>query len=500
MDPDALFFPLANALGASVDQIKILSCLLIAYPLGSLFTRIPSSQPNLKHTFNIFISVFFLIPVLNLHWGILHLLGSILGTYFIAANIRGPSMPWIVFVFVMGHLTVNFVHVFDGITVDIEVPQMILTTKLTSFAWNVHDGRKQEEDLDKWQLHKRVTRYPTLLEFLGFSFYFPGVLIGPPLDYASYISLIDESLFKSAELTKPMRRAIPDGRKRVAYRKMLMGLVFLGFFAALTPSYNFTTTLTPWFAKQSLLYRIAVFQFYGFVERCKFYTVWTLAEGASILTGLGFSGFGPSGESHWEGAANIKILEIELPSNFKVLLDSWNINTNVWLREYVYKRVTPKGRKPGFRSTLITCFTSASWHGIAIGYYLTFIPGGFVTYLSRKCRASFRPLVTPPPGAPSTWAKRIYDFLGTFICILLLNFVTAPFRLLTLANTMQAWSRLGWYGWWIVGFGVFFFNAGGSEYLQSLQKEQRHVVDVKRPHSLSPNVVMTLETAVEERS
>ncbi|KAG6375060.1 hypothetical protein JVT61DRAFT_3843 [Boletus reticuloceps] len=142
--------------------------------------------------------------------------------------------------------------------------------------------------------------------------------------------------------------------------------------------------------------------------------------------------------------------------------------------------------------------TRSTQHGAAIGYFLVFIPRGLVTYPSRNCRASFCPLVTPPPGTP--WAKRIYDFLGTFICILLLNFVTAPFRLLTLANTMQAWSRLGWYGCWIVGFGVIFFNAGGSEYLQSLQKEQRHVVDVKRPHSLSPNVVITLETAVEERS
>jgi lysophospholipid acyltransferase len=63
----------------------------------------------------------------------------------------------------------------------------------------------------------------------------------------------------------------------------------------------------------------------------------------------------------WEGAANVKVLAIEFPSNFKVLLDSWNMKTNVWLRECVYKRVTPKGKKPGFRSSMITFFTSAFW-------------------------------------------------------------------------------------------------------------------------------------------
>lgn len=51
-----------------------------------------------------------------------------------------------------------------------------------------------------------------------------------------------------------MRRAIPDGRKRVAYRKMLTGLAFLGIFMVLGPSYNYAIALTPWFAKQNLFY------------------------------------------------------------------------------------------------------------------------------------------------------------------------------------------------------------------------------------------------------
>ena len=86
-------------------------------------------------------------------------------------------------------------------------------------------------------------------------FYFPGFLVGPHLDYASYISLIDGSLFDSVKSSKPMPRAIPDGRKRVAYRKMLMGLLFLGLFVVLSPSYNFAIALTPWFAEQNFLYR-----------------------------------------------------------------------------------------------------------------------------------------------------------------------------------------------------------------------------------------------------
>jgi lysophospholipid acyltransferase len=68
--------------------------------------------------------------------------------------------------------------------------------------------------------------------------------------------------------------------------------------------------------------------------------VWILTEGASILSGLGFTGNGPSGVPTWNGAANVDVWKIEVPENFKGLIDSWNIKTNVWLRECVYKRVT----------------------------------------------------------------------------------------------------------------------------------------------------------------
>jgi len=37
------------------------------------------------------------------------------------------------------------------------------------------------------------------------------------------------------------------------------------------------------------------------------------------------------------------------------------MKTNIWLRECVYKRVTPAGKKPGNMSSMITFFTSAFW-------------------------------------------------------------------------------------------------------------------------------------------
>ena len=71
----------------------------MSYPLGSVFIRVPG--PSLKHAFNIAVALFYLIPMLHLGTGALQLLVSSMGTYLIAANVKGPNMPWIVFVYVL---------------------------------------------------------------------------------------------------------------------------------------------------------------------------------------------------------------------------------------------------------------------------------------------------------------------------------------------------------------------------------------------------------------
>ena len=79
-----------------IDQL--ISCLLISYPLGSVFIRIPNDKPGLKHLFNIVITLIYFIPVLNLWSGFLQLLFDVIGTYVIASNVKSSLMPWFVFV------------------------------------------------------------------------------------------------------------------------------------------------------------------------------------------------------------------------------------------------------------------------------------------------------------------------------------------------------------------------------------------------------------------
>ena len=87
--------------------------------------------------------------------------------------------------------------------------------------------------------------------------YFPGVLVGPYLEYTTYSSLIEGTLFDATSgSSQPQpRRLIPNGRKRTAYRKMLFALGYLGLYMGVAPKISFHTALTDWFPEQSLPYR-----------------------------------------------------------------------------------------------------------------------------------------------------------------------------------------------------------------------------------------------------
>jgi hypothetical protein len=137
-----------------------------------------------------------------------------------------------------------------------------------------------------------------------------------------------------------------------------------------------------------LTLRLLYLQPVGMTIRFKYYGVWKMAEGACILSGLGFHGYNPDGTLKWDRMTNVSPFALETAQNNKAYLEAWNQMTNKWLKNYVYLRVTPRGKKPGFRSAMATFTTSAVWHGFYPGYYLTFVSAAFIQTCG-KCTSPF---------------------------------------------------------------------------------------------------------------
>jgi lysophospholipid acyltransferase len=345
-------------------------------------------QLTCEGTNHLRVSMFYLIGLFDLWTGLRTILISAGGAYAISSQIHSPYMPWIGFVFLMGHMSVNHIYrqaVNDASAFDITGAQMVLVMKLTAFCWNVQDGRLPDAELTDFQKEHAIRTMPSILDYIGYVFFFPAMMAGPAFDYADYSQYITTTMFTLPPGTDPSK-APPTRKKRKIPRsgtpatiKGVYGTLWLIAFIKFSTWYYPAFFLDEDYMQYNFFRRMWQLYMLGLTVRMKYYAVWSLSEGSCILSGIGYNGIDPkTNRPKWDRLTNIKPLEIESAQNARAYLGFWNINTNNWLRNYMYLRVTPKGQKPGFRATLATFVTSAFWHGFYPGYYLSFVLAAFV--------------------------------------------------------------------------------------------------------------------------
>lgn len=388
--------------------VKLISSFLLSYPLAAILKRIPDAQPWKKNVFIIAVSLFYVIGLFDLWTGLRTLFISSAAIYGIAYYIDGSLMPWIGFFFLMAHMSVSQIYrqlVDDAQLVDITGAQMVLVMKLSSFCWNVHDGRLPKEGLSEAQRYAAITEFPSLLDYTAYVLFFPSLFAGPSFDFVDYKRWISTTLFDIPPDTDPSKAPPTRKKRRIprsgrpATKKAVLGVFWILLFLVLGSSYNQDTVLghNAKYLNISLPRRVLTLYLIGFTTRLKYYGVWSLTEGACILSGMGYNGFDQrSGKVFWDRLENVDPWSLETAQNSHAYLGSWNKNTNHWLKNYIYLRVTPKGKKPGFRASMATFVTSALWHGFYPGYYLTFVLGSFIQTAAKSTRPLFHPLIDQP--------------------------------------------------------------------------------------------------------
>ena len=313
-------------------------------------------------------------------------------------------MPWISFVFQMGFLSINqltrqFLN--DPGIIDVTGAQMVLVMKLTTFCWNVADGRLPDKDLSDFQRERAIKQLPGVVDFAGYVLFFPSLFAGPTFDYVDYRRWIETTLFEVPAGVDPSKkpktrkqRKIPRSGTPAAW-KAATGAFWVFVYLQLSANYYPQYLSGDEYMKYGFLHRVFILHMLGFTTRTKYYGVWALTEGACILSGLGFKGVDPeTGKVSWDRLMNVNPWGVETAQNTRAYLGNWNINTNNWLRNYVYLRVTPRGKKPGFRASMATFITSAFWHGFYPGYYLSFVLASFVQTVAKSSPAQHHLLST----------------------------------------------------------------------------------------------------------
>lgn len=297
----------------------------------------------------------------------------------------------------------------DKYKVDITGVLMMLTIKLTSFAFDTYDAKTwrkrplssvssggalaapagklpQNERQSKLPMVDNATKFavlrkfPSPLEFIAYALLYPGVLTGPTISFFEYRTFIDGSYFSAADFAA---KALP-GRKRRALYLAISAVFFLAVHVGLQWKLPVTYVVEEEFSRRSLAYRLLYIHFANLVARCRYYFAWMVAEGSYVIIGLGYR-MSASGKPLWDRLENVNPFRIETNSDLRFFISAWNVCTNQWLNVYVYRRIQNyygKDRSSA-RATIITNLVSAFWHGFYPGYYLMFTSIAWLTVISR---------------------------------------------------------------------------------------------------------------------
>lgn len=120
---------------------------------------------------------------------------------------------------------------------------MIITIKLSSYGFNVLDGRVTEKKLTPHTEQMKIVQYPTLLQYFGWVFYFAGFLAGPSCEYMDYIRLTEE------KRTSPLNEWYP------ALKQFLKSFLFIAGLVFLAPTFNYFEALKPEWSHHSFWYK-----------------------------------------------------------------------------------------------------------------------------------------------------------------------------------------------------------------------------------------------------
>ncbi|OQR66884.1 lysophospholipid acyltransferase 5-like [Tropilaelaps mercedesae] len=320
------------------------------YPLALIYRRcIWDQRPTVQHLF--FTVTGLVLIIFNYRWDVVHSLSNIAVVYAImwfAGRTRiGLAAS---FIFAMCYLLAGYLYTAtENYDIKWTMPQCILCLRLIGVAFDYYDGGV--EDFNSLPSDRRATALkdlPSPLEMLGHSYYFGGCMVGPQFSMQRYRDFVQGTLW-SGQKTK--------NANSITYsmNRLVLGVIAMAFYHFGAIYFNDTIILSEeYLTEWSWPARWAFLGVYGTVALHKYVACWLMA-----------------GANQWNGLENIGLWHFETTTNFDGFIRAFNINTNKWVAQYIFKRLKFLGNKQ--LSQLIALGFLALWHGFHPGYYLCFV-------------------------------------------------------------------------------------------------------------------------------
>lgn len=439
------FLWLAEMTGLTIDQVNYTVSQVVSLLMAIILRKCLHPNDVSATSRHIFATTVGIVLIYFCHGKhMIHVVASPVLCY-ISLMFLSPNISHkVVLVIAVGYL--SYVHLmrqiysYGSYVLDITGPMMLITQKLTSLAFSLHDGRhRQENALNPDQKQQAIKKMPSFLEFFSYTCHFQALMTGPLVFYTDYIEFIEGKNFSKTTHVcitgmngvleeKPLKHPSPN---MAVLKKLFASLTFGILLLKVTPLFPIQRVAEEEFAQRVPFFRKILYVILASsVVRFKYYHAWILADAICNASGLGFNGYDNQGVARWDLMSNVEVFNVETSISWRDFLIGWNKGTMLWLRRIAYERAP-------YQRTLVTYILSALWHGFYPGYYVTFLTGAMLTLSSRAIRRSIRPYFKT-----NSSLSFLYDVITCLSTRVIVAYVATPFVLLELEPSLYFYRHL----------------------------------------------------------
>uniref|UniRef100_A0A0R3RUJ4 Lysophospholipid acyltransferase 5 n=1 Tax=Elaeophora elaphi TaxID=1147741 RepID=A0A0R3RUJ4_9BILA len=343
------------------DGLILFVTILAGYPLAAIYRSIFYNKvPAVQHIY--FVVVGLTLYIFNYGAAALHSIISVLLAYWIVTYFPGQeiSITLAHFAF-LGHLLIGYSYSeTDNYDINWTTSFCIMTLRFISLVMDVYDGHKPNK-LETYQIQTAIKKSPDLLEIAAYGYFFCGTFAGPLFSLSRFRSFVTGEYLDSKNEVRVFMPSL--GRFVAACFYMIIyywGVVWI-------PNEYFNS---PEFFALSFRWKVIWIVIWFRLTMCRYVSVWLFTEGAAILAGMAYNGKDSKGNDRWDGVRDVHIIKWEFGLDFQSVIDSFNVGTNNFAKNHLYRRLRWLGSQT--HSHLITLIYLAIWHGYHLGYFILF--------------------------------------------------------------------------------------------------------------------------------
>lgn len=279
---------------------------------GSNLSNATKTTPHLiNFILTSLLTIFLFSPI-----SYLLLLLSALTTYTLSWLGISPSINFMIIFIQLLAVQVKM-QVYGGMT-DFSSIMMVMTIKLTAFAYAYNDRKYINEDsdedttkgtstetttksntkkLDEYQQKHVIKELPPLITYLGYCFNIVGYFVGPGLEFKDYQAWVTSGF--GVRVKGLGLRSLKVFVLGVGLMVLHLGLE--GRYVKTqsnrirenykqntnTPRYHFSHVTEPWFALLTPFQKYIYITISGVIVRSKFHAAWKVSEAVGLISGLG---------------------------------------------------------------------------------------------------------------------------------------------------------------------------------------------------------------------